>query len=227
VTSQAMGETQGSGIDFDDHPMGSVVYMGRGSFRMEAIALEPVSARGVVQPMMGIVTAPLHTTPFARRNEDAADDDSPRHRPRALFGSQVDVPLLAAPTGSVSLRAAPAVTLSRATLGALGALVLLCGIVVGTAARHLLASPAPLTTVAAPAAPVSAPVPVKVEPSVAAELTPAPLAATASTPANVVPSPVTVRARPSVAVKRAPAPAARVLAPKPASNKPWVDPWAN
>jgi hypothetical protein len=252
VTSQDMGENKGTGVDFDEHPMTSVVYMGRGSFRMEAVALTPepelVSNRGVVQHMSGVVTAPLH----APHGDDTKDDDSSRRGPdlRALFGSQDAVPLLAAPTGSVSLRAAPAVTLSRGTLGALGGLVLLCGIVVGTAARHLLAAPAPLATVAAPEKPTPTAAPVKIQPTIVLAATPAPTtpppmaapAATTPTPAPLprapLPPPVATtpvapppaRATPP---KRASAPAKRdpvAAAPPPEAKpvqKPWVDPWAN
>jgi len=251
VISQDTGENKGTGVDFEEHPMTSVVYMGRGSFRMEAVALAPepalVSNRGVVQRMDGVGTAPLHT-PRAR---DTKDDDASRRGPdlRALFGSQDAVPLLAAPTGSVSLRAAPAVTLSRATLGGLGALVLLCGIVVGTAARHLLAAPAPLATVAAPEVPTPTPAPVKIQPTIVLAATPAPTAPppvaapVATTPVPtplpraplpppltttpVAPSPAraTVPKHASTAAKREPVAAAPPAA-KPA-QKPWVDPWAN
>jgi hypothetical protein len=251
VISQDTGENTGTGIDFEEHAMTSVVYMGRGSFRMEAVALAPepelVSGRGVVQHMSGVVTAPLH----APHEDDTKDDDSSRGSPdlRALFGSQDAVPLLAAPTGSVSLRAAPAVTLSRATLGALGGLVLLCGIVVGTAARHLLASPAPLTMVAAPAMPTPTRAPVKMAPPIVLAATPAPtptpvaapVATTpvpgplprgpvpppvATTPVAPPPARVTAPKRATAVVKRALVAAPPAPAAKPA-QRPWVDPWAN
>jgi hypothetical protein len=203
--------------------MSSVVYVGRGSFRMEAIALEPepVQEPGVVQPVSGVVTAPLHATDARRRDEDR---QGPELRP--LFGSQVDVPVLAAPMGSaplgaVSLRA-PVVTLSRAMLATLGGLVLLCGIVVGTAARHLLTSPAPLAVVAAPAvlAPVTA-LPV-------GPLTIAPAADTAPPqppPLIAVPAPLTIHAHAKPVAESPTAPHARAMRPK-AQTKPWVDPWA-
>jgi hypothetical protein len=252
VISQDTGENTGTGVDFEEHPMTSVVYMGRGSFRMEAVALTPepelVSNRGVVQRMDGVVTAPLH----APRARAPMDDDASRRGPdlRALFGSQDAVPLLAAPTGSVSLRAAPAVTLSRATLAALGGLVLLCGIVVGTAARHLLAAPAPLATVAAPEVSTPAPAPVKIQPIIVLAATPAPTAPppvaapvattpvpaplpraplpppVATTPVAPPPARATVPKHASTPAKREPVAVAPPPAAKPA-QKPWVDPWAN
>jgi hypothetical protein len=205
--------------------MGSVIYVGRGSFRMEAVALEPEleQSQGVVQPIADtahIVTAPLHA-PRA-----GADREEGRGAPdvRALFGSQVDVPVLAAPTGAVGL-SAPVITLSRGMLATLGALVLLCGVVVGTACRHLFARPAPLAFVVpaatAPALPEVAPLP---PPEVeTAPPSPPPMVA--------VPAPLTIRAhakavarRTAVASPRAPTP---TQASTQQSTKPWVDPWAD
>jgi hypothetical protein len=240
-----MGVNQGREADFDDLPMSSVVYMGRGSFRMEAVALDPGQEElGVVQPIentRGIVTAPLHTPPPERLQTA----ERRGHDPRALFSSQVDVPVLAAPSGTVSLHT-PAVTLTRAMLVTLCGLVLLCGVVVGTAARHLLASPAPLAVVAAPpvaAAPVVIPTvqaiaaveaPSRVTSPSALASAPA-VAVTAPGPVVTLPSPVAIHARAKVvAAPRAPsvpsAPVARKAPPKtqdaPAVSKPWVDPWA-
>jgi hypothetical protein len=246
-----MGENQGRETELDDLPMSSVVYMGRGSFRMEAVALDPGQELGVVQPIentRGIVTAPLHTPPPERLQ--TAERERPRHDPRALFSSQVDVPVLAAPSGAVSLHT-PAVTLTRAMLVTLCGLVLLCGVVVGTAARHLLASPAPLAVVAAPPA-AAAPVIIPTIQAVAAVGAPSmvtPPSTLASVPASAVPAPapvvtlplpVAIRAR--VKVATAPnvpiAVVARKLTPKvttkvatttqdaPTVSKPWVDPWA-
>jgi hypothetical protein len=143
VRPHESGENTGDGIDFDALPMGSVIYMGRGSFRMEAVALtpEPELEAGVVQPIAtAVVTAPLHATPSTRGARPVREQDVEGPSVRPLFGSQVDVPVLAAPTGAVGLTA-PSVALSRAMLATLGGLVLLCGIVVGTAARHLFAGP--------------------------------------------------------------------------------------
>jgi hypothetical protein len=219
VTSQEMG---GSGIDDDEVPMSSVVYMGRGSFRMEAVALDGAPQLGVVQAVTGSVTAPLHAAP--RKDRDRNSGSNPDGAPalRALFSSQVDVPVLAAPTGSVNLRA-PVVTLSRGLLTVLCGLVLLCGIVVGTAARHLFASPAPLAVVAVPA--VAAPTaPALVPPAppqiVALPSLPAADTVPPSPPVVAVAAPVTIHVRTkAVVAKAAPAPIAM--------PKTWVDPWAD
>jgi hypothetical protein len=219
VTSQELGESRGR--EFDELPMSSVVYVGRGSFRMEAIALAPVlePELGVVQPMVGAATAPLHATAVPEHDEAR---QAPGLRP--LFGSQVDVPVLVAPTGSAALRVpvVNVVTLSRAMLATLGGLVLVCGIVVGTAARHLLASPAPLAVVAAPA---------MATPVAAAALVEPPSAPVADTappsppPLVAVPAPVTIRARDKPVAKVAAARVARAATGRPQAKR-WVDPWA-
>jgi hypothetical protein len=172
---------------------------------------EPVRT-GVVQSVAGAVTAPLHAKP-------REDSDGNTNRPRSLFGSQVDVPLLAAPMGAPGFHAPPSISISRATLATLGGAVLLCGIVVGTAARHLWSSHAPIAVVA--------PTAVAVAP--AATSAPAvPVAAPAAEPQPevvTVPAPVTIRARVKTAVKSAVAPAHKPAAP--AAPKEWVDPWAS
>jgi hypothetical protein len=220
VTSQEMG---GSGSDVDELPMNSVIYMGRGSFRMEAVAIDPEPQLGVVQAMTGSVTAPLHAAPRVDRNRNSGGRTSERHEDgapplKALFASQVDVPLLAAPTGSVSLQA-PVVTLSRGLLAMLCGLVLLCGIVVGTAVRHLFASPAPLAVVAVPAV-AAAPAPALAPPAIVAlpSLPTADTAPPSPPPVVAVAAPVTIHVRAKAVSKAAPAP---VAAPKA-----WVDPWA-
>jgi hypothetical protein len=221
VTSQEMG---GSGIDDDEVPMSSVVYMGRGSFRMEAVAIDSAPQLGVVQAVTGSVTAPLHAAPRMDRDRNSGSNPDGAPALRALFSSQVDVPVLAAPTGSVNLRA-PAVTLSRGLLTLLCGLVLLCGIVVGTAARHLFASPAPLAVVAMPA--VAAPsAPAHVPPAppappaiVALPSLPAADRVPPSPPVVAVAAPVTIHVRMKAVGKAAPAPVAM--------PKTWVDPWAD
>jgi hypothetical protein len=207
-----------------DGSISSVVYLGRGSFRMEAVAHDPEPALGVVQPIMGAVTAPLHRTPVGER------DDQDRNAPdlRSLFSSQTNVPLLAAPTGATNLHP-PLVALSPALLATLGGLVLLCGIVVGTAARHLLAPPAPLGLVATPA-PLAASLP-------AAPASIAPFAATVPNPPLVdAPAPVTIRMRPKAIARHAKEPTkgspakvwpAKVWPAKVWPAKVWIDPWAD
>ncbi len=233
-----MGESNEGQSDLEGLPMSSIVYVGRGSFRMEAIAVEAELERrqGVVQPMTGAVTAPLHA---GARREDGRTTSMSWKAPdlRPLFGSQVDVPLLAAPTGSASFPGT-AVSISRVALAALGGVVLLCGVVIGTATRHLLASPAAITTVPAPVARVELPVvaaPVAAAPTpVTAAIVVAPVAPVAPvTPiAPVAPAaivspkpPVAVRAHVKPAVKRVPVePAPK--APVKAIASHWVDPFA-
>src|SRR5882724_3099531 len=170
VTGEQMGDVRGRRrrrtdlqADREDGSISSVVYLGRGSFRMEAVALDPALAAGIVQPVLGAVTAPLHRTPVGEPDEQ--DPRAPN--PRALFGAQTNAPILAAPTGSASLHV-PVVALSPALLATLGGLVLLCGIVVGTALRHLLAPPAPLALASTPA-----PAPTPLPPAPAAIAAPA------------------------------------------------------
>jgi hypothetical protein len=233
-----MGEIQGGGQrfdgvregDLDDADVSSVIYMGRGSFRMEAVRTPEPELLGVVQPVTGSVTAPLHTKP---REGSIGNARAPR--PRSLFGSQIDIPLLSAPIGTASFHG-PVVSLSRPILATLFGAVLLCGIVVGTAARHLWATPrtgAVVTIPVVPTSPQAAAAPVRVP-------TPAPATApgvpavdvtASSVPALVViPAPSTIRARIKAPAKPpAPArkPAAEPEQATPAAQKPWVDPWAS
>jgi hypothetical protein len=230
VTSEDSGENMEGGFGADELAVASVIYVGRGSFRMEAVALEPELARpGVVHAVAGVVTAPLHSAPRKPSQTSQSSDDGLRGedgrgpRLRSLFGSQVDVPLLAAPSGSITLRAT-GVTLSRSMLATVCGLVLLCGIVVGTAARHLTARPAPLAVVASPAVaavavPLVAPAPLASAPAVET-VPPSP------PPVVALPAPVTIRVRPRTAAK----PVAAAVVPKApilaGASKPWVDPWA-
>jgi hypothetical protein len=191
---------------------------------MEPVAFEP---DGVVRPVTGIVTAPLHATPRGSRERNELDG-APALRP--LFGSQVDVPVLAAPTGSVSLHA-PVVTLSRAMLATVCGIVLLCGIVVGTAVRHLIASPSPLAVVPAPAV-RAAPAPASLAAPVAAPSAPTADTAPPSPPPLVtLPAPLTIRAHTRTFARAPAGPAVRKIAvapqAKPWQAKPWVDPWAD
>jgi hypothetical protein len=247
--SQEMGESNGGQSDLDGLPMGSIVYMGRGSFRMEAVAVDADLERrqGVVQPLAGVVvTAPMHAGERGRRQDRERDQEedpmtstgswqAPDLRP--LFSSQVDVPLLAAPIGSAGFSATP-ISISRVALAALSGLVLLCGVVIGTAVRHLLASPAAISTVSVPA-PSAAPIIVAEAPVAALVALPAPAAEAPVVTAPVVTAPVViqtlrtppvtaVRAHPRPAVKRAPVETVR-KAPAQAiagSASHWVDPFA-
>jgi len=232
VTSENPGEISGRGQDFshelendfEDVEVSSVIYVGRGSFRME-VTPEPVRL-GVVQPVTGVVTAPLHA-----KAREGSDGNAGPPRPRSLFGSQVDVPLLAAPIGTPGFHA-PGVSLSRGTLATLCGALLLCGIVVGTAARHLWSAPAttatvtttPTTvTVATPPVAASPVASVAIEP-VAAPRAPSVAPAAVAAPVETAAAPAVTRTRLKPAAKPA-APAQKPSAP--AAQKPWVDPWAS
>ena len=220
MISQDVGENLGGQSDTDGLPMSSVVYVGRGSFRMEAVAIDAEVERrqGVVQPMTAAVTAPLHA-PARTRTSVSAGWRAPDLRP--LFGSQADVPLLAAPTGAVDLPGT-AVSISRAALAALGGVVLLCGVVIGTAVRHLLASPAAVTMVVAPARAPTPPAKVELAPVIL----PVNAIAPPSPPATAqLPAAVAIRARPKASVKRPPVDTVR-KAPVKAIASAWVDPFA-
>ncbi len=235
MTGEQMGDVRGRRrrradlqADREDGSISSVVYLGRGSFRMEAVALDPEGATGIVQPMLGAVTAPLHSTPVgAREDQDAHSRDL-----RPLFSSQANVPLLAAPTGAANLHA-PLVALSPALLATLGGLVLLSGIIVGTAVRHLLSPPRALVSIPGPVAASLPPQP--------AEIASAPTTVP-NPPPSAAPAPVTtrVRARPIARhanepkkgspAKTSPAkPKTWPAKPKtwPAEPKTWIDPWAD
>ncbi|HTA20597.1 MAG TPA: hypothetical protein VK989_14995, partial [Polyangia bacterium] len=94
--SQEMGESNGGQSDLDGLPMSSIVYMGRGSFRMEAVAIDTELERreGVVQPLAGVVvTAPMHAGERGRHEQDSTTSTGTWQAPdlRPLFSSQVDV----------------------------------------------------------------------------------------------------------------------------------------
>jgi hypothetical protein len=225
--SQEMGESYGGPSDLDGLPMSSIVYMGRGSFRMEAVAVESEGRRGVVQPLAGVVvTAPMHAGERGRHDQhitSTASWQAPDLRP--LFGSQVDVPLLAAPTGSATFSTTP-ISISRVALAALGGLVLLCGVVIGTAVRHLLASPAAISTVTVSAPiPVAAPI-VEAQAPAAAQAPQAPAVALVALPAPAVQAPAPIVTAPVVAMAAASveAPLAVRARAKPAAKRAPVEP---
>jgi hypothetical protein len=239
--SQEMGESNGGQSDLDGLPMSSIVYMGRGSFRMEAVAVDAELERreGVVQPLAGVVvTAPMHAGERGRREEDSTTSTGTWQAPdlRPLFSSQVDVPMLAAPTGSAGFAATP-ISISRIALVALGGVVLLCGVVIGTAVRHLLASPAAISTVSVPAptlaaTPIAAPIIEAQAPAAALVALPAPAvqAPIATPPVAIQAAAMATAPRPHVkpTVKRAPVETVRKAPVKAiaGSASHWVDPFA-
>jgi hypothetical protein len=213
------GEPGGRGIDLDELPAGSVVYVSRGSFRMEAVGAdgELVGQDGTVQPMTGMITAP-----YGRRADgentgvDRLPVSSTFRAPdlQSLFGSQVDVPVLAAPTGTFTPRRAAGLRLPGFALAILGGALFAWGFLMGEATRR--ADPPP----AIPAAPqrTAAPVAPEIEPVTQA----APEERAAPVIEVAAPVKITTHKRP----------AARAVVPRPpraapAAPKPWLDPFAD
>jgi hypothetical protein len=188
---------------------------------MEAVGLG--EAEGVVQPVQRVATAPYHTKakpPGENTGVDRLPVSATFRAPDlpSLFGSQVDVPVLAAPTAVPPARQVTTVNLPRRALAALAAMVFVCGIVIGALARR------PAAPVAvAPAAPAVAPAPKAAAPQVP----PVDEAAGPdfAPPIITVPAPVKILATKKVAAHRA-APAPKVEV-EPAPAKPWVDPFAD
>ncbi|HEX4404202.1 MAG TPA: hypothetical protein VH560_05205 [Polyangia bacterium] len=215
--------------------MSSIVYMGRGSFRMEAVAVDNENdnelerREGVVQPLAGVVvTAPMHAGERGRHAQDSTTSTGTWQAPdlRPLFSSQIDVPLLAAPTGSAGF-STPPISISRVALVALGGVVLLCGVVIGTAVRHLLASPAAMATVSAPT-PIAPPpmieAPAPAAARVAVPAVEAPIAAPPVAVQATVPHPRIIKRAPVAPVRKAPAKAPAKTIDGSAAH--WVDPFA-
>jgi hypothetical protein len=153
-----------TGADGEEESVrGSVVYMGRGSFRMETIFTDPeprVPANdgapgaadddGAPREITGIVTSPYGVrsetpSPSPSIVDEDATELIGRARagtwrtpePSPLFGSQDEVPLLAAPTGRIAPpRRRGIVVLSRGTLAAAGILFFACGLASGAVARR-------------------------------------------------------------------------------------------
>jgi hypothetical protein len=229
VIDQGMGEPEGRGIILEDLPTGSIVYVGRGSFRMEAISVADDLARGVVQPVASVATAPYHDGPRPSGESsgvealDRAPSSASWRAPdlRPLFGSQVDVPLLSAPTGALPEREG-IVLLSRAAIAAMGALIFACGLLAGAAAWHRPRTSVALTPVAPP------PVALPPEPQPATPSTPAaPEPRLVAPPTVAVPEPVTIVARKRPAARHVPViqkPQELAASAKPAAR--WIDPFA-
>jgi hypothetical protein len=239
VINQGLGRFTEGGISLEDLPMGSVVYVGRGSFRMEAWPAANDSEHAIVeaapQPVVGVVTAPYEVTPpvitYVGHPGDSARDallscaPAEPAMPAALFGSQVDVPLLPPPTGEVTVVHRHGVRISRAALGGWGALLFACGVAISGGLHHLLA-PGPAPALAVARVKTSAPAPTKVvENELVIE---ADIHANAMAPKTIaLAKPVTIRLSKPAAPRR-PALAAR-SATSTSTAKPvarWVDPFA-
>jgi hypothetical protein len=249
-----VGEVEEVGeVGMEELAMGSVVYMGRGSFRMEAVfghvgdgASNDLDDDGAPREVTGIVTSPYAAG--ERKIEVHLDDldlddatdvisrvsSSSRWRkrpPRSLFASPSGegIPLLAAPTGAAIEAPVPraSVDLSRAAVTALGVLLLASGIVFGGAARRLL-MPRPGAAPIVSADPDPAPAPAH---TFTIEATgPEPIEAAALAPLIIpLPEPVVIRAHKKAASLAQPTEAApaKTLAPAERAAEKWVDPFAD
>lgn len=234
------GALPGREISLEDLPTGSIVYVGRGSFRMEAVCGEGLflgrdevdeRRRGVVQAVERVVTAPYGQSPGERTGVDRLPSSATWRAPdlQSLFGSQDAVAgVLSAPTEFVPLpEPRQTVVASRVALAALGAIVFVCGAVIGTAATHR-----------APAGDIAA----VVEPQPAAAIAPEPLAVAMPAAPEVeaapltieVPEPVKISARKRPAARRAIAASTDAVArpavdatEKAPAKAAWVDPFAD
>ncbi len=144
--AQVMGDEAGEEI-----AMGSVVYLGRGSFRMETV-VETLDDDGAPREVTGIVTSPYRPRTEVPANDSTwiLDEDATKIIARAragqwrpddssatdpLFGSQPDMPvLLSAPTELIFGRRPRRVSISRGALIAAGMLFFACGLASGTVA---------------------------------------------------------------------------------------------
>jgi hypothetical protein len=196
---------------------------------METVDFSDDGTQGIVREVPAVTTAPygIDTGREGRvviqleRELDRAVSSASWRAPAldSLFGSQVDVPRLAAPTGEAILpTAAPSkhavLELSRAALAGVVALVFLGGVATAS------------LTLQAPAAAVSAaPAPAVLEPpvEVAAEAEPAAPEA-APIPTIQVEAPVKIRLA-RKAPPRAAEPKPALVVEAPAAK--WVDPFAD
>ena len=203
--AQVLGDEAGEAI-----VMGSVVYMGRDSFRMETV-VETFDETfgeddGAPREVTGIVTSPYRTRTQGPANDAARIDEDATEiiaRARAgqwradepsatdpVYGSQPDMPvLLSAPTERVFPRRRRSVSLSRGALVAAGMLLFACGLASGAVARRATTSRA--TTMVTQAR--TEPAETEIVAVVPAEPAP-PTTTTVITPAMIeLPEPILVR----------------------------------
>jgi hypothetical protein len=230
--AQVQGDEAG-----EEFVTGSVVYLGRDSFRMETV-VETFDDDGAPREVTGIVTSPYRTRTEIPANDAAQianallplsiDEDATEIIARAragqwradapslpdpLFGSQTDVPLLSAPTERL-LAPRGRVALSRGTLVAAGLLLFASGLASVAVARRATSLTA---TVPAKQPPAAAPietvavVPTETAPTI--------------TPLMVdLPEPVLVRVHKKTAAVSS-SRVARHAAPEVVAR--WVDPFAD
>lgn len=244
------GERRGRSINLDSLPTGSVVYVGRDSFRMETVDFSPVDdgRQGVVRAAPIVTTAPYGIDTRGEghgesrviieldRELDRAVSSASWRAPEldSLFASQDAAPRLDAPTGEAFLPTPPAratLELSRAALAGVVALMFMGG--VATASLVLPATtsaPAPATVVSE-LRPVVITTPIEIT---AENEAPAPEVAAAAEPAEVtIAEPATIQVSAPVKIRLAKKPAptiAEAPAPSVALEVPpqkWVDPFAD
>jgi hypothetical protein len=249
VIERRMGDRRGRSINLESLPTGSVVYVGRDSFRMETVDFSN-DGTGVVRAAPVVTTAPygIDTRDEGRivieldREVDRAVSSASWRAPAldSLFGSQDAAPRLDAPTGEAALLlpAPPrraALELSRAALAGAVALMFMGGL--ATASLVVPTRAAAPVALASPPVVIATPIEITAQDEPVAEVAAAPAPAeepvAVAEPTTIqVEQPVTIR----LARKAAPAPAAPAtqVAAAPtagfaleAPQAKWVDPFAD
>lgn len=245
MIDRRMGDRRGRSFSLESMPTGSVVYVGRGSFRMETVDFGDDGAQGIVQAAPIVTTSPYGID--AGREErvvvdlsqdlDRAVSSASWRAPAldSLFGSQDEVTMLVAPTGPASMppQEAPAgLQMSRAALAGVVALFFTGGLATASltlqprvtargAAPVIVQTPFRVTAEVEPvAAPAAAP---EAEPAVAE---PAAEGAAETTTIQVA-APVKIRVqKKATQVVAAATPPATSAGVETAGAK-WVDPFAD
>lgn len=232
-----MGERRGRSINLDSLPTGSVVYVGRDSFRMETVDFSQAQAddgtQGIVRAVPAVTTAPygIDTRSEGRviieldREVDRAVSSASWRAPEldSLFASQDAAPRLDAPTGEAVLpapRTRATLELSRAALAGVVALVFMGGVATASlVAPTTERTPAPVVSEHQP---VVLTTPIEIN---AVEEAPAAEVVTEEPTTIQVTEPVKIRLarKPAPIVAAAPAPSAAIDA----SPRAWVDPFAD
>jgi hypothetical protein len=253
VIERRTGERRGRSINLESLPTGSVVYVGRDSFRMETVDFsqgqEDDGTRGVVRAAPLVTTAPYGIDTRTEghgagrviieldQDMDRAVSSASWRAPQldSLFASQDEAPRLDAPTGQAVLPALEqraTVQVSRAALAGVVGLMFAGGVATASLVRPTGApAPAPAVSELQPVV-IATPIEITAEPEQAEEppaelvAAPEPSEATAVRPAKIqVEAPVKIRLakRPAPQVAAAPVPSAGVEAPA----QKWVDPFAD
>lgn len=246
MIERRMGERRGRSINLDSLPTGSVVYVGRKSFRMETVDFSDIDdgTQGVVRAAPIVTTAPygIDTRAEGRviieldHEVDRAVSSASWRAPEldSLFASQDAAPLLAAPTGEAVLPEPPparaTLELSRAALAGIVGLMFMGGVATASLVAPTRApAPAPVVSELQPVV-IATPIEITAEPANVEGEAPTAEVAAAAEPATIqVAAPVTIRlakrtmAQPAPHVAAAPAPSVALEAPA----QKWVDPFAD